>query len=91
MDIIRAPLLLLVALTVLPARVSQAQNKTGASADYLRREDSSRQRLRIRWTTPAVLVREQSKALDLQKAIQELRGKDPRPLLIHREAETSHK
>jgi len=82
--------LLLVAVAV-PGKPATAQNKTGASADYLRRGDSSRRRLKIRWTTPAVLVREQSRALEKQKAIEELRGKDPRPLLIHREAETSHK
>ena len=68
-----------------------AQNKTGASADYTRHGDSSRQRLQIRWQTPAVLVRKQTRALPLQKALEELRGKDPRPLLIQREAETSHK
>ena len=85
------PLALLLLVAVLPGAPAAAQNKTGASADFLRRGDSSRRRLKIRWTTPAVLVREQSHALEKQKAIEELRGKDPRPLLIHREAETSHK
>jgi hypothetical protein len=81
----------LVLVAAIPAAWASAQNKTGASADYLRRGDSSRRRLQVRWTTPAVLVREKSLALEIQKAIEELRGKDPRPLLIHREAETSHK
>ena len=85
------PIALLLLAAVLPGTHAVAQNKTGASDDFLRRGDSSRRRLEIRWTTPAVLVREQSQALERQKAIEELRGKDPRPLLIHREAETSHK
>ncbi len=83
------PVLAMLAVALPPS--AQAQNRTGASADYLKHGDSSRQRLQIRWTTPAVLIREKTHALTLQKAIEELRGKDPRPLLIHRDAETSHK
>lgn len=46
------------------------------------RQDTSKRRLKVRWNYPSAKDEE---LLDLQGSIEELRGDDPRPLLIIRE------
>ncbi|MEZ5989016.1 MAG: hypothetical protein R3F30_07815 [Planctomycetota bacterium] len=78
-------LFVLAALGLAPAGVRAQEKPQGAPEEYANHGDLSRRRLQIRWTTPAALVNDETQPMERAEVIKELRGRDPRPLLIRRE------